>query len=338
MWFLSGSWSEARSKESELFAQLPGTDEIRRLVDRERARADRTDGPLAVVAFRAKSPDGLAQLVGFLRERLRNTDEVGWLDPHRICAVLPDTLPTGARKVAQEALAAVPPRFGNLGCTVYTYPDGPDDGDEEALEELLAPPIPRLKRVFDVVVASAALVLLSPLLLLVAAAVKLSSRGPVLFCQPRSGRGGRPFVMYKFRTMVVDAEAKKAELLKQNEQDGPAFKLKNDPRVTRLGRLLRVTSLDELPQLVNVLQGRMSIVGPRPLPCAETNKCEGWQRRRLMATPGITCIWQVHGRCRVSFEEWMRMDVSYVRTWSLKQDVRLCLETVPAVLLRRGAQ
>jgi lipopolysaccharide/colanic/teichoic acid biosynthesis glycosyltransferase len=330
--------------ESELFARLPAPAEIRRLVDRERGRADRTGCPLSVVAFMPRSAEALAQLVGFLRERLRNTDEVGWLDGDRVCAVLPDTPLAGAYKVAEEALVAVAPNFGAVSCTVYTYPEGPAGlgnsparADAAALEELLAPPVPRLKRAFDLVVASLALLLLGPLLLLIAAAVKLTSRGPILFCQRRTGRGGKPFVMYKFRTMVADAEAKKAELLRQNEQDGPAFKLKHDPRVTRLGRLLRTTSLDELPQLFNVLKGEMAIVGPRPLPCAETDRCEGWQRRRLLATPGITCIWQVRGRCRVSFNEWMRMDVTYVRTWSLRQDVQLVLETVPAVLTGRGA-
>ena len=343
MWFASPD-RKRQHAESELFARLPGAEEIRRLVDRERGRADRTGSPLSVVAFTPRSAEALAQLVGFLRERLRNTDEVGWLDAHRVCAVLPDTPLAGAYKVAEEALAAVAPKFGTVSCTVYAYPegpaglgDGPAGADAVALEELLAPPVPRLKRGFDLVVASLVLLLVWPLLLLIAAAVKLTSHGPVLFCQRRSGRGGRPFVMYKFRTMVADAEAKKAELLRHNEQDGPAFKLKNDPRVTRLGRFLRTTSLDELPQVFNVLKGEMSIVGPRPLPCGETDRCQGWHRRRLMATPGITCIWQVRGRCRVSFNEWMRMDVTYVRTWSLRQDVQLVLETVPAVLTRRGA-
>jgi lipopolysaccharide/colanic/teichoic acid biosynthesis glycosyltransferase len=181
------------------------------------------------------------------------------------------------------------------------------------------------------------LVVLAPLFAIIAIAVKLSSPGPVIFAQRRSGRGGRPFLMYKFRTMVADAEARKAELLTQNEQDGPAFKIKNDPRVTAVGRFLRKTSLDELPQLWNVLKGEMSLVGPRPLPCAEAEACEGWQRRRLDVTPGITCIWQVRGRSQVSFADWVRMDMQYIRAQSLQQDLKLLLLTVPAVLLRRGA-
>src|SRR5262249_45710025 len=158
---------------------------------------------------------------------------------------------------------------------------------------------------------------LSPLLAVIALAVKATSRGPVLFWQRRSGHGGRPFWMCKFRTMVVNAEAQKANLKSQSEQDGPAFKMRNDPRVTPLGRVLRVTSLDELPQLWNILAGDMSLVGPRPLPCDETSECEPWHRQRLLVRPGLTCIWQVHGRSRVSFTDWMRMDVRYIRSRSL---------------------
>src|SRR5262249_30144394 len=141
-----------------------------------------------------------------------------------------------------------------------------------------------------------------------------------------------------FRTMFANAEARKHELLALNEQDGPAFKMKNDPRVTGIGWFLRSTSIDELPQLWNILRGDMSLVGPRPLPCAETANCADWQRQRLDATPGRTCIWQVHGRSRVSFAEWVRMDVRYIRSRSLWRDLVLLLLTVPAVLLRRGAQ
>jgi lipopolysaccharide/colanic/teichoic acid biosynthesis glycosyltransferase len=197
--------------------------------------------------------------------------------------------------------------------------------------------MPREKRILDVLAAALALIVLSPVLALIALVIKATSRGPVLFWQRRSGSGGRVFWMCKFRTMVVDAEARKADLKAKSEQDGPAFKMRNDPRVTRIGRLLRVTSLDELPQLWNILCGDMSLVGPRPLPCDETKGCERWHRQRLLVTPGLTCIWQVHGRCRVSFADWMRMDVRYIRSRSLWTDVKLILQTIPAVIFQRGA-
>jgi lipopolysaccharide/colanic/teichoic acid biosynthesis glycosyltransferase len=189
----------------------------------------------------------------------------------------------------------------------------------------------------DVAGASFGLLFLLPLFAVVAIAIRATSRGPVFFRQQRSGLGGKPFFMVKFRTMVVDAEAKKQALMALNEQDGPAFKIRRDPRVTRLGHFLRITSIDELPQLWNVLRGDMSLVGPRPLPCSETDACRGWLRQRLDVTPGLTCIWQVRGRSTVSFAEWVRMDVQYIRSRSLGADMKLLLQTVPAVVLRRGA-
>jgi lipopolysaccharide/colanic/teichoic acid biosynthesis glycosyltransferase len=177
------------------------------------------------------------------------------------------------------------------------------------------------------------LVLLAPLLLLIAVAVKLDSGRPIFFSQTRRGQGGKPFLIHKFRTMVVDAESQKQELLSRNEQDGPAFKIKEDPRMTRVGRWLRATSLDELPQLWNVVKGDMSLVGPRPLPVDESDACCGWHRRRFDVIPGITCTWQVKGRSKVTFSEWMRMDAAYVRSLSLWTDLKLLLLTVPAVLL-----
>jgi lipopolysaccharide/colanic/teichoic acid biosynthesis glycosyltransferase len=174
-------------------------------------------------------------------------------------------------------------------------------------------------------------------MLCIASLVKLTSAGPMIFRQRRTGLGGKSFVLYKFRTMVVNAEARKAELRKLSEQDGPAFKLRNDPRVTRIGRVLRQTSLDELPQLWNVLKGDMSLVGPRPLPCDEASACEPWQQKRSDITPGITCIWQVKGRSRVTFEEWIRMDLKYARRRKFLNDLTILFQTIPAVLRRRGA-
>lgn len=194
------------------------------------------------------------------------------------------------------------------------------------------------KRILDVVAASVLLLLLSPFLLLVGLLVRLTSRGPAIFRQERAGRNGRVFTLFKFRTMAQGAEKARAGMEALNEMDGPVFKVKDDPRVTGLGRFLRKASIDELPQLWNVVKGDMSLVGPRPLPLYEVEKFESWQRRRMSMRPGITCLWQVSGRSGVtSFSEWMRLDLEYVDQWSLALDAKILLRTIPAVLGTRGA-
>ncbi|MCG8510018.1 MAG: sugar transferase, partial [Rhodospirillales bacterium] len=197
--------------------------------------------------------------------------------------------------------------------------------------------LPFWKRAMDIAFSMGGLLVLSPLLLLVAVAIKLDSTGPVFFKQQRMGFGRSRFLMWKFRTMVQNAEGMRDALLDQNEQDGPAFKIRKDPRVTRVGALLRKTSIDELPQLINVLRGDMTLVGPRPLPVHEAAACESWQDCRHTVHPGLTCIWQVHGRSRVSFEEWARMDVSYVKRVSLWHDIKILAMTIPAVIKQDGA-
>jgi len=196
------------------------------------------------------------------------------------------------------------------------------------------------KVLLDRVAATILLVLLSPLLFLIWIAIKLESPGPVLFKQRRSGRHGDPFTMYKFRTMHSDAEMRKAELEALNEMSGPVFKIKKDPRVTRVGAFLRFTSLDELPQLLNVFLGQMSLVGPRPLPTYETlAMTANTQRRRLSVTPGMTCLWQISGRNEVKdFSDWVRLDLEYIDQWSLWLDFQILLRTIPAVLFGRGAR
>jgi len=194
-----------------------------------------------------------------------------------------------------------------------------------------------VKRVIDVGVGLVGLVVLSPILLLAALAVKLADGGPVFFVQERSGLYGRRFPMLKFRSMVVDAEARKSELTGQNEMSGPVFKMKADPRITRVGAFLRKSSIDELPQIWNVLRGEMSIVGPRPPIPSEVSRYERWQMRRLSMKPGLTCIWQVSGRNKVDFDSWMRLDLEYIDNWSLFLDFKLILLTVPVVLSGRGA-
>lgn len=194
----------------------------------------------------------------------------------------------------------------------------------------------KTKRIFDYVFSAAVLVFFSPVYLGIALAIKLSSPGKVIFKQKRVGLRGRQFYVYKFRTMVSNAEDLRDQLLEQNEMDGPVFKITHDPRVTKVGRFLRKTSLDELPQFFNVLRGEMSVIGPRPPIPAEVKEYERWQLRRLSMRPGITCIWQVSGRNDIPFEEWMKMDMEYIDNWSLKLDFVLLLKTIRTVLKSDG--
>ena len=194
-----------------------------------------------------------------------------------------------------------------------------------------------LKRALDVTVSLGGLLLLSPLFLAVAVAIGLESQGPILFRQKRIGADGSVFICYMFRSMYEDAERRQAELEPMNEADGPVFKIKDDPRVTPIGRLLRRWSVDELPQLVNVLKGEMSLVGPRPLPVRDFHRMEEAHKRRLEAVPGMTGYWQISGRSNLSFEEMMRLDLYYIENWSLSFDVKIILRTLGAVARREGA-
>ena len=196
------------------------------------------------------------------------------------------------------------------------------------------------KRVIDFTGALIGLIVLAVPLLLVALLIKLTSPGPVLFRQLRGGKHGKPFTMFKFRTMSTDAEMRRAEFLAFNQMSGPVFKVQNDPRVTAPGRLLRKLSVDELPQLVNVLRGEMSLVGPRPLPLYEVDKFETTaQRRRLSVAPGLTCLWQISGRNEIKdFTDWVRLDLKYIDNWSLWLDIKILLKTIPVVVLGFGAK
>lgn len=194
-----------------------------------------------------------------------------------------------------------------------------------------------LKRAIDVAGALAALLISLPVWLVVAAAIKLDSPGPIFFVQPRCGRYGKIFPFRKFRTMTTDAETRKAELRALNEKSGPVFKIERDPRVTRVGRILRKYSIDELPQLLNVLLGHMSLVGPRPPVPGEVVQYEIDHRGRLGMRPGITCLWQVSGRNEIEFEDWVKLDIEYVEHWSLLLDLQILLATFPAVISGRGA-
>jgi exopolysaccharide biosynthesis polyprenyl glycosylphosphotransferase len=195
-----------------------------------------------------------------------------------------------------------------------------------------------VKRTLDIAISFALLVLLSPVFVAVALAIKCTSPGPVFFLQERIGLNKRRFKICKFRTMVPDAERLMSALESRNEASGPVFKIRNDPRITQIGRFLRRTSIDELPQLINVLKGDMSLVGPRPLPVRDYEGFnEDWQRRRFSVKPGITCLWQVNGRNGISFDQWMLLDLQYMDEWSLWLDLKILARTVPAVMRGSGA-
>lgn len=194
------------------------------------------------------------------------------------------------------------------------------------------------KRSFDIIITTIALILLSPLFLIVALSIRLDSKGPVFFSQLRVGKGGKEFKIWKFRSMYVDAEQRQQELMKKNEmQGGVLFKIKQDPRVTRVGKILRKFSIDELPQLWNVWRGDMSLVGPRPPIPSEVQEYNCYQRKRLEVTPGITCIWQISGRSDIPFPQQVELDLIYIHNQSLRCDLIILLRTVPAVLRARGA-
>lgn len=259
--------------------------------------------------------------------------------------------PVGGRVESLKALEAVLLRLEELGIVTRLLVNFlPQALSDVSFDEFGGMPMltfstaPRdelllfIRRGFDFSASLALLLLLSPLLLLISGLVKGTSRGPVLFRQVRAGLHGRPFVFLKFRSMRLDAEALKAALAPFNEMDGPAFKMTNDPRVTPVGRWLRKTSLDELPQLWNILKGEMSFVGPRPAVLDEVRQYEPWQRRRLSMQPGLTCLWQVSGRNELTFDEWMRLDLEYIDNWSLWLDLKIVLKTIPAVVFGRGAR
>jgi exopolysaccharide biosynthesis polyprenyl glycosylphosphotransferase len=194
------------------------------------------------------------------------------------------------------------------------------------------------KRLMDIAISSGAIIILSPLFLAVAFLIKFTSPGPVFFVQDRIGLNKRCFLLYKFRTMMFNAEKMQAELEAINEMTGPVFKITNDPRITKIGRFLRRSSIDELPQLFNVLKGDMSLVGPRPLPMRDYNGFDqDWQRRRFSIRPGITCLWQVNGRNKVTFSRWMELDMQYIDHWSFLLDLKILAQTIPAVLKGTGA-
>jgi lipopolysaccharide/colanic/teichoic acid biosynthesis glycosyltransferase len=335
-----------------------------RMVQREKRRTDRSHSALslAVLDIDADCQDTLDVVVERVTTMARETDYVAAMDDARIAVLLPDTGEAGLRSFFDKVVLA-----RQLQSTVVAGATYPGVDFDRLVTERLGTPRSRhavdggapvsipahaypLKRALDVVGALFALVLLSPLMLLVALAVKLSSPGPVIFRQTRVGQGGAPFTFYKFRSMRTDMDDRVhrefvAALIDGKQASSNAagasgeFKMKADPRITPIGRFIRKTSIDELPQFFNVLKGDMSLVGPRPPVTYEAEKYKTWHRRRVLdLKPGLTGIWQIEGRSRVSFDEMVRMDLRYLRHCSLRFDLSVLLRTVLVVLTCEGAR
>lgn len=332
-------------------------------VQREARRSERSKAPLSIVRYAiadrfVDEPLHFEMLFAVLQHAKRETDFLGHVGTDTLAVLCPDTDEIGVQGFVSK-LAPLIEGIPVTAAVSATYPEDLFDSLASgtsvgaAFHSFIVPTAPLknvghygLKRVIDVVIASIALVLLSPVMLLVALAIKLTSKGPVIFKQPRLGKGGVPFTFYKFRSMFVNGDDRihrefTARLIRANH-DGAigsdGFKIKSDPRVTPVGRFIRTTSLDELPQLFNVLAGDMSMVGPRPCIPYEAENYEPWHLRRILAAvPGITGLWQVEGRSRVSFSEMVRMDLRYIRECSLQLDLRILIKTVAVVLRCDGA-
>lgn len=357
---------------SSRYHSIHTRDEFRAVLDIERSRADRSGNVFSLVLFNLQST-GIKNFNprNFIRKltiRLRETDEIGWFDPNHIGVVLPYATPDNASKMVTHFC-----NYYNINAkdifTIYTYPtswfpenssdtngtenDTPPVADDTGIEpaavsgqsadagininDFFIRPIPWWKRGLDVTGSILGLILLSPAFLLIIVLIKITSHGQVFFRQERAGLGGKPFLIYKFRTMIQGAENMKQELMAFNERTGPVFKMANDPRVTLFGKYLRKWSLDELPQFINVLKGDMSLVGPRPLPVMEDKGFEQWHTVRRHIKPGITCLWQISARHESSFDDWVRLDIEYARKQSFWLDIKILLLTVPAVIIRKGA-
>jgi lipopolysaccharide/colanic/teichoic acid biosynthesis glycosyltransferase len=323
-----------------------------RTLAREKGRADRSNEELALIVLdTAKAQiEERELLLTFLQKRLRLTDELGWMHDNNLGILLPATTGREARIVAGSIGTALGPASSSFACIVYS--DSPDaeadasgegedvelwDGEIEPLTPLFVVPLPPGKRTLDIIGASVLLLCALPVMLATAIAIRLESKGPVFFRQKRLGQGGKPFTLLKFRSMSVDAEQQLENLAIANLRDGPAFKMTNDPRITRVGAFIRACSVDELPQLWNVLRGEMTLVGPRPPLEKEVHNYETWQKARLNMVGGLTCIWQVDGRLKnVSFHDWMRQDIRYGSRISAFRDLQLIARTAWVVAFNRG--
>lgn len=347
--------------QASVASTIPSVKEFNAILSKERARSDRNGHGFSVASFALRAEAGALQLeflLDILGKQIRATDDIGWFAENVVGVLLYNTPIDGAWEFVNNVRGSIDQLRIPHSCDVFTYPkDWSKINDEhphveisqsnhsaaemlknaETLYRIFSKKQPVWKRTLDIFVSSLALVVFSPLMLAAAIAVKMTSPGPVFFKQPRAGLGGKPFFCLKFRSMCVDAEKMKEQLWQHNERTGPVFKMTDDPRVTRIGKFMRQWSIDELPQLINVWLGDMSLVGPRPPSMDEVEKYLRWHNYRLDIKPGITCIWQVYARHNKSFEDWVRLDIEYVRNQSALLDLKLLLLTIPAVLSRKGA-
>ena len=351
--------SAAHLRTADVLARHHFLNQLRR----ERLRTDRSKAPLSIALFTCHGDEGdVGELLDLLLSRKRETDLLGYLSDDAVAVLLPDTNRDGAERLAEKVVKEA----GGMSLTVTTrtYPDqlfdsmateNPDVPDlypfEVKDQKRLGYLRGAIKRGLDIIGASAGILLAAPVMVIVAAAVAMSSPGPVIFRQIRVGKGGTPFVFYKFRSMRCDMSDQvhrdyveklisgDLDRANQGENNKPLYKLKADPRITPVGRIIRETSLDELPQLFNVLRGDMSLVGPRPPVPYEVQKYQSWHLRRVLEVkPGITGLWQVEGRSKVSFDEMVRLDLRYVRRSSIVLDMKILLKTFMVVLRRDGGK
>ncbi|QDS95601.1 putative sugar transferase EpsL [Roseimaritima multifibrata] len=370
---ISSRWRGASSCHRSLLTRR----QLERELTRERMRTARHQSPFCLLTIELLKPTcskkNLRSAAKLLFRSVRKTDLKGELAPRTLGVLLVDTSEMGGR-IAIDRLRTL---FLNAGLNIkvglqvfdpsgfqrYDQPSTPqkppanhlpgssdslNDKDKNGDNHDHQPPEPvtafttstnrATKRAFDIAGASCGLLLAAPLIAGMALSIRLTSKGPAFFRQLREGQNGKPFTIYKMRTMVVNAESQQPFLESQNDRNGPAFKMANDPRVTPLGDILRRLCLDELPQLWNVLRGDMSLVGPRPLPLSESRACTPWQRRRLDIRPGLTGVWQVNKRQAKNFDEWMRLDLGYVDNRSMIKDVTLLAKTVTVPLSGRGSE
>jgi lipopolysaccharide/colanic/teichoic acid biosynthesis glycosyltransferase len=370
--FYDSLFAESNKRISDDFTIKPAA-EFNAVLAKEKARADRNNHVFSLISFelvqQGSSMDSIIFFAQYLKNRLRITDEIGWLDNHSIGVLLFNSFNIEAKQFIEIIHRSCPPEIcfryvistypegrtehshnegihrglgechhtGPVSATEYDYQGDTDKRMAQRLHPVFFHKVTFWKRLIDIILSIIALIVLCPLMLMIAFAVKSTSKGPIFYKQKRAGLGGVPFTMLKFRTMKVGAEEMKSQLQAFNERTGPVFKMQNDPRVTRIGKILRHWSLDELPQFINVLKGDMSLVGPRPPTLDEVEQYNKWHNYRLEMRPGITCIWQVYARHDKSFDNWVRLDIKYKKEQSFLLDLKLIVLTLPAVLSRRGA-